>query len=212
MIHLIPVFFLGDYGIYNLLNKYIFGNQLNPEYITKFDWFFGNLVSYTMLTLLYYNVIGETYNNIDDHSYTYAVVTIPANLILTDTIFYFMHRLAHTDVLYKKIHYLHHSIRPVDSWVSRSSHWIDSNMENVAFTLPFVLVPTYFPLMYALLIFSFVWGCYIHAGSEHDRRSLQCLNSKREHTIHHRFGKRNYNFAYYFTFWDRLLGTSYLTQ
>jgi len=210
MIHLIPIFFVGDYTIYHLLNGYIFDNRLDPRYLTKSQWFIGNLVSYVMLTLLYYNVVGRTYTNIHDHSYSYTFATIPMNLLLTDALFYFMHRLAHLDLLYDRIHYLHHSLRPLDSWVSRASHWVDSNMENVAFTIPFVLIPTYFPLMYALLIFSFFWGSYIHNNGY--RVSTGPINGAVEHAVHHHYGKKNYNFAYYFTFWDKLLGTAYQRQ
>ena len=122
-----------------------------------------------------------------------------------DTIFYFMHRLMHTNFLYNYVHYFHHKFRPIDSWISRTSHWVDSNIENVAFTVPFILVPTYFPLMFILLLFTYVWGCYIHNNKQlfHNRY----INGAHYHNIHHKYGKRNYNFAYYFTFWDKLLNT-----
>ena len=35
----------------------------------------------------------------------------------------------------------------------------------------------------------------------------KCINSPIAHAIHHKYGKNNYNFSYYFTFWDKLCGT-----
>merc|ERR1719399_2295196 len=107
--------------------------------------------------------------------------------------------------MYNSTHYFHHSFRPINSWVSRASHWMDSNLTNLAFTVPFMIVPTYFPLMYIVLISADVWGCYIHE----DRLYLKnkYINDSYYHGLHHKYGRQNCNFSYYFMFWDRLLGT-----
>lgn len=198
-------FYIGDYHIFKLLNNYIFHNYNDPLIMTKKHWFFGNLVSYTMLALLYMEIIGNTYFDINQYSIIYTISTIPINIIIMDTIFYFMHRLSHITFMYDNMHYFHHKFRPINSWVSRASHWIDSNLENIAFTVPFMLVPTYFPLMYIILIFTFIWGCYIHE----DRLYLKnkYINDSYYHGLHHKYGRQNCNFSYYFTFWDRILGT-----
>ena len=198
------IFFIGDFTIYQIINYKILNNRLETNYITKKHWFFGNMVSYTILSLLFWEDIGYTYYNLDN-SIFYTLITIPINIFLMDTFFYFMHRIAHIGILYNNIHNYHHKYRPINSWISRVSHWLDSNLENIAFTLPFVIVPTYFPLMWLILMFTFYWGCLIH-DNKIDLKN-KTINCPYTHGIHHKYGKNNYNFSYYFTHWDRLCGT-----
>jgi len=206
----ILIFFIGDYSIYTFINSILFNNKLEKDYITLKHWFFGNIISYLILSLLYWENIGNTYYDINTsflglNPYFYLFLTIPVNLLLMDTFFYFLHRIAHISILYNNIHNYHHKYRPITSWISRVSHWIDSNIENIAFTMPFVLIPTYFPLMWVLLMFTFYWGCLIHDNKlDLNNKYINCPIS---HGIHHKYGKDNYNFSYYFTHWDRICGT-----
>lgn len=201
----ITIFFSGDYLIYHIINYFLLNNRNKNKYMTKKHWFLGNLCSYSILSMLYWEDMGNTYYHLDSKPILYTIFTIPINLLFTDTIFYFMHRLSHNRLLYYHFHYFHHQFRPIDSWISRTSNWIDSNLENIAFTLPFIIIPTNFYIMYGLLIFSFYWGCLIH-DNKLDFGN-QWFNCPKIHYIHHKYGKDNYNYSYYFTHWDRLLGT-----
>lgn len=201
----ICVFYIGDYQIFNLLNRYIFNNKTDPGLMTKQHWFLGNIVSYTMLGLLYFGIVGNTYFDINRYSLLYTLSTIPINIFIIDTVFYFMHRASHSVFVYNNVHYFHHSFRPIHSGVSRASHWVDSNLENIAFTIPFIIVPTYFPLMFMILIFTFIWGCYIHGDILYLKNKY--INDSYYHGLHHKYGQQNCNFSYYFTFWDRVFGT-----
>ena len=205
----ISIFFLfiGDIIVNSFMNKIIFKNIKNPKSITKIHWFLGNIITYINLTLLYYNYIGNTYFNINDHSLLYTFLTIPINLFLIDTFFYFIHRFAHINIIYNNAHYFHHKFRPINSWVARYSHWVDSNLENIAFTCPFFIVPTYCPLIYIILVGANIWSCYIHNSG--CILNNKYINDSKCHSIHHKFGKKNYNFALFFTFWDKLFNTYY---
>ena len=200
----ILVCYIGDLLIYKFLNHVIFKTQQSHKTLENIYWFFGNLLSYITLALLYYNNIGYVYYKLNTYSLSYTIITIPTIIILIDLIFYLMHIFSHIPIIYKNFHYLHHSIRPLNSWVSRTSHIIDSNLENIAFTLPFILIPTYFPIMCIILLFTFYWGSLIHSGK---KVNIKFINSGKEHGIHHIFGKKNYNFGYFTTIWDTIFGT-----
>ena len=200
------IFFIGDYLIYHIINLYLLNNSNKNKYMTKTHWFMGNLFSYFILSMLYWEDIGYTYYSLHNQNILYTISTIPIILLFTDTIFYFTHRLSHIEPFYQYFHYFHHQFRPIDSWISRTSNWVDSNLENIAFTIPFIIIPTHFYVMYSILIFSFYWGCLIH-HSNHRDLGFQYINDSKTHNIHHRYGKDNYNFSYYFTHWDQLLGT-----
>ena len=62
----ILIFFIGDYSIYTFINSRLFNNKLEKkDYITLKHWFFGNIISYLILSLLYWENIGNTYYDIN---------------------------------------------------------------------------------------------------------------------------------------------------
>ena len=57
---------------------------------------------------------GRYYENISEYGWAYALFTIPAFLLFTDTLIYWIHRWEHHPALYKHIHKPHHK------WISQS--------------------------------------------------------------------------------------------
>lgn len=204
------IFFIGDYILYKLINYIFFLKNNNSNLISIKEWLIGNSVSYFILTYLYWGILGNTYYNYNISFYgldwrIYILLTIICNIFLMDTFFYFLHRIAHISIVYDSIHYHHHKFRPITSWISRVSHWLDSNIENIAFTMPFIIIPTYCPIIWIILLFTFYWGCLIHDnGIKFEKKYINCPYT---HNIHHKYGKKSYNYSYYFTHWDRIFKT-----
>lgn len=205
------LFTVGDYSLYFITNK------LNDVVCRKnkrttvvdipniIDWSIGNSISYTFIYLIYTNKIGYLYLNIDDRGGVYTIVSPFIYLFYQDLAFYLTHRLAHTPFLYKKFHYMHHLYRRPSSWTTRISHYVDSNLENIAFTLPALFFPIHIYIWMTCMIFTLMWGNFIHDGT--NQISLKLLNDNIDHCLHHSYGEKNCNFSYYFNHWDKIFGT-----
>lgn len=200
----------GDYSLYFLSNMaYEKINKIdsikNADILDFYDWVIGNAISYVFIYLIYTQKIGYLYVNLSEYTIIYTVISPFAYLFLQDFMFYILHRIAHIPFLYKWIHYVHHKQRPPTTWSGRISHHIDSNMENIAFTLPAMIMPINQYIWMVCLIFTFIWGNYLHDSTNRD--SLYLLNDNSDHCLHHYYGENNYNFAYFFNHWDIIFRT-----
>jgi len=170
------------------------------------DWCIGNSLSYVFIYMIYTEKIGQLYFDINDHNIFYTIVISPILYFLyQDLFFYVMHRIAHIPFLYNRIHYVHHQYRRPTSWGGRISHIVDSNLENIAFVLPAVIIPMYDDIWKACLIFTFFWGNFLHDST--NKIGLRYLNDSIDHCLHHKYGQKNSNYAYYFNHWDKWFGT-----
>jgi lathosterol oxidase len=153
----------------------------------------------------------QLYFRITDHPTWWFWASIPAMLVLHDTLFYWLHRAMHTKLLFARMHLLHHrSIYPT-AFAAYSFSWSEALAEALIVTAIIYIIPVH-PL--ALLIFqtiSTAYNVYGHCGAElypaktGEHWLGRCLNTSSLHEHHHRSGRGNYSF--YFTFWDRLMGT-----
>tara|TARA_R110002073_G_scaffold64380_3_gene161296 strand:+ start:4054 stop:4743 length:690 start_codon:yes stop_codon:yes gene_type:complete len=211
-IYYFMLFATGDYFFYFWTNvlyeKY---NRINvsnkdTDSVPDFsDWVLGNGVSYVFLYLIYTKQIGHLYANVSDYSITYTLISPIAYFFIQDFMFYVLHRTAHIPFLYQRIHYVHHKHRKPTSWSVRISHWIDSNVENIAFTLPVVVMPIHEYMWMSCLMFTLLWGNFLHDSKK--RIQLYLLNDNSDHCVHHYYGEKNCNYSYYFNHWDKIFGT-----
>lgn len=205
------LFTIGDYSLYFITNKLndIMCRKNKHTTLVKIPniihWSVGNSVSYTFIYFIYTNKIGCLYLNIYERGGIYTLASPFIYLLYQDFTFYMMHRLAHTPFLYKRFHYIHHSHRHPSSWSVRMSHWIDSNLENIAFTIPALFFPINTYLWMICMIFTLMWGNFIHDST--NKISIKFANDNADHCLHHYYGEINYNFAYYFNHWDKIFGT-----
>lgn len=206
------VFFnLSDYSLYfvsNKVNDLIVNKKIRTssfEIPTLYEWSIGNSVSYIFIYMVYTNKIGYLYFDNNEYNKFYTIISPGIYLFLQDFIFYLMHRAAHTPFLYKKIHYVHHKYRYPISWSARLSHWIDSNMENIAFTLPAVIIPINAYIWKACLILTMLWANFLHDNT--NKIKLEFINDNTDHCLHHYYGEKNCNYSFYFNHWDKFFGT-----
>lgn len=130
------------------------------------------------------------------------------SMILYDAWFYFMHRLLHTKWLYP-LHALHHKSVAPTIWATYSEDVLD-NFLLQSFSAVVVFAVPFPPLvLIAHRLFEHFNGMIGHCGFEYFATStarhpspLLCTTF---HDQHHQSFR--YNYANYFSFWDRLLGT-----
>lgn len=163
--------------------------------------------------LIGYGLIRHSLFYLDLHRYPlwWFWASIPVMIALHDTFFYWLHRAMHTRVLFVPMHLLHHrSVYPT-AFAAYSFSWSEAFAEALIVTAILFIVPTH-PL--AFLIFqtmSTAYNVYGHCGRELYPAGVsehwlgKWLNTSSLHAHHHRYAHGNYSF--YFTFWDRLMGT-----
>lgn len=151
------------------------------------------------------------YFNYDQYPAWWFWISIPAMLLLHDTLFYWLHRAMHSKLLFTRIHLLHHrSVYPT-AFAAYSFSLTEAILEALIVTAIIFIIPVH-PL--AFLIFqtiSTAYNVYGHCGREFYSHSavnhwlFKWCNKAALHAHHHRHARGNYSF--YFTFWDRALGT-----
>lgn len=156
------------------------------------------------------------YTEVDKYGYVYFVVSLFLFAVVIDTWFYWAHRLMHSMPYLKKVHQVHHNsynITPVSAY---SFHIVESLIVTTPWLIMLVAIPWH-PV--ALLIFSvggLLYNGYLHLGFDffYIQRSqhplLKWLYSATHHSIHHQIYDGNY--AVYFSFWDKLMGTEISTN
>lgn len=173
------------------------------------------IASYTLVNLALESAFGvkpfKTYGDIND----YPVWMIPLSVVLftigLDTWFYWTHRFMHHPKFYRFFHMEHHRSHSPTPFTAYSF----SPSEAV---LVYLFVPV-FQLIVPMHTYAFIISMLIqtsrnalaHCGYEVFPRGwtknpvLNIFTTVTHHDLHHERSHGNY--AFYFTFWDRLMGT-----
>lgn len=134
-----------------------------------------------------------------------------------DAWFYWIHRAMHTKRLFKFAHLHHHKSRTPTPWTAYSFTTTEAVLE-VAFVPLFLLITSQLGIAYAgFAIFLYLWHQIIrnvmaHAGSELfpagwvDNPWTDWISTTTHHDLHHSSG---HNYGFYFTWWDRWMGTEH---
>ena len=137
-----------------------------------------------------------------------AILMFGVSIVLYDAWFYWGHRLMHWKPLYKH-HFLHHKSVAPTVW----SNYSDTMTDAFAMQSYYLIAPIFLPIPSLVLVAHRVWdhinGQIGHSGFEYfaDRTTrfpspMVCVTFHDQH--HEAF---NYNFANFFSFWDRVCGT-----
>lgn len=134
-----------------------------------------------------------------------------------DAYFYWIHRAMHSKALFRATHLHHHKSRTPTPWTAYSFTSAEAFFE-AAYVPLFLLVTSQFGISYAgYAILFFLWHQIIrnvmaHAGSELfpagwvDNPWTDWISTTTHHDLHH---SDRANFGFYFTWWDRWMGTEH---
>ena len=133
----------------------------------------------------------------------------PISIILFDTWFYWLHRLAHTRRLYVRVHQWHHRATTPTVWSNNSDTLLDNLLLQSYWFFAPLLLPAPTLVLVAHKIYDQITGMFGHAGFEYAPGQVSAFPSPLVgtsfHDLHH--SGFNYNFATHFSIWDRLMGT-----
>jgi Delta7-sterol 5-desaturase len=133
-------------------------------------------------------------------------------LVMHDAYFYWTHRTMHHPKLFKRFHRFHHRTVTPTPWAAYSFAIPEAIVMAVFMPIWMFLVPTPSVVLFSFLAVMIVRNCMGHAGLELHARGwashplLKWISTTTHHDLHHS-GNFNSNFGFYFTFWDKIMGT-----
>lgn len=157
--------------------------------------------------------IFRIYDDLTDGGLIYLSVSVILLILLHDTWFYWTHRLMHYPPLFRRFHKLHHRSHRPTPFTSYSFDLGEAIVNAVYLPLFLTILPAH-PL--ALLIFvshMMLRNALAHCGYEvfparpNGKPLFSWMTSVTHHDMHHAHAGKNLGF--YFTWWDRLMGTEH---
>jgi lathosterol oxidase len=137
-----------------------------------------------------------------------------AIIVAHDAYFYWSHRAMHHPRLFKRFHRFHHRTITPTAWAAYSFAIPEAIVMALFMPIWLALVPTPGIVTFTFLIVMILRNTMGHAGLELHARGwashpiLKWISTTTHHDLHHA-GSFNHNFGFYFTFWDKLMGTEH---
>ncbi len=211
----IAIFFFALFIKKSLKQNVIQSNEMNFKDIKhQIFWAVGYVLLVGILSsfLFFLALIGKTqiYLDIAQHGLGYFVLSLAIYLFGFEIYFYFIHRLLHKPLLYKHIHYVHHSVKTPTVFTVFCFH----PLEILLFFLYHLVLVIFLPLHPTAL---FVAGVVIHQGnivghlgyeffSKSFRKKYEFISTATFHDQHHQ--KITCNYGYFFTSLDKVFKTN----
>ena len=139
---------------------------------------------------------------------------IVAIIVAHDAYFYWSHRAMHHPRLFKHFHRFHHRTVTPTAWAAYSFALPEAFVMALFMPAWLYFVPTPGIVVFTFLIIMILRNCMGHAGLELHARGwashpvLKWISTTTHHDLHHA-GSFNHNFGFYFTFWDKVMGTEH---
>lgn len=170
-------------------------------------------IGFAFIYAMFHANYNQIYTRPKQYGMIWLVLSPLAYVLLHDAYFYWAHRFMHIKWIFVYVHKVHHYSYNPNLWSSFSFHPFEAILE----TLFLVIVTFIVPINpWALLVFvtiMYLHVFYIHSGYEFLGTGFtkhivtKYLITATHHNIHHSRNRSNYGL--YFTFWDRLCGTTH---
>lgn len=154
---------------------------------------------------------GALYMDPAEYGWIWFVAAFPVLFIVHDAYFYWTHRMMHLPVLYPHVHAVHHRSTNPTPFSAYAVHPVEAFVNVGVFVVIVMLVPCHPVHLLVFALGMVAHNVYGHTGFELYPTNLQRIpglrriNTSVAHNLHHQDGR--YHFAFYFTFWDMLMGT-----
>ena len=155
----------------------------------------------------------QIYLNINEYGYLWLGLSFFIALFIDDMFFYWSHRAMHMPRFYKFFHKVHHESTDPSPLTAFAFHPSEAIIEQLMHVMLPFLLPLNFGVMIAWQIFSMLNNVLGHLGYEIYPKGwvkfplLQFKTASTHHNMHHQLFNGNY--ALYFTWWDKWMGTEF---
>lgn len=135
-------------------------------------------------------------------------------LVVHDAYFYWSHRAMHLPALYRTFHRHHHLTITPTAWTAYSFDVAEAFVMVLFMPIFLFLIPTPQPVLFTFLAIMILRNAMGHAGLELHPRGwashpvLKWISTTTHHDMHHGTSY-NHNYGFYFTWWDKLMGTEH---
>ena len=181
-------------------------------------------ILYSLFTFCFFAVVGVflifgpiapytlKYASIEDNGLVYYVFSIVLMIILHDAYFYWSHRLMHHPKLFRFFHKVHHQSTNPSPWAAFSFHPLEAFVEAGIIGFIVFLIPFHSSAVMIFLVIMTMDNVMGHLGYEIFPKGMnrhwlgKWINTSVNHNMHHKYFHGNYGL--YFTFWDRIMGTT----
>ncbi|MGB7654728.1 MAG: sterol desaturase family protein [Novosphingobium sp.] len=139
---------------------------------------------------------------------------LSAILLAHDAWFYWTHRAMHHPRLFRSFHRFHHLTITPTAWTAYSFAIPEAAVMYLFMPVWFSFVATPVPVIFTFLAIMILRNAMGHAGLELHPRGwashplLKWISTTTHHDMHHGTSF-NHNFGFYFTWWDKLMGTEH---
>ncbi len=178
---------------------------------------FRAMVIFVLMDILVFELAGSgifrKYDEISQYGWVWFFVSIPLLIILHDAYFYWTHRAMHHARLYKRFHMTHHRSHNPTPFTAYSFAIGEAVIMYLYVPLALLIIPTHGLALSVVLLVMIFKNATSHSGYElYPRRwarlpVLGWLTTVTHHDMHHERGSGN--FGFYFTWWDRAMGTEH---
>lgn len=153
------------------------------------------------------------YGDFAVRSPAYLAISLAAMVLAHDAYFYWTHRVMHHPWLFRAFHWTHHKSKTPTPWTAYAFDAPEAIVTVAFVPLWAAIVPMHEVALVAFVTWQIVRNVMGHAGVElspvsgRPSRLFGWLNTTMHHDLHHQHGRSNY--ALYFSWWDRLMGTEH---
>ena len=191
-----------------LLNK-----QVRMELINSFR----TILIFVALDIFIFDLaesgVFRFYDDIADFGPIYYWASIALAIIFHDAYFYWTHRAMHHSKLYKRFHLTHHRSHNPTPFTAYSFAAGEAVVEYGYVPLMLLVLPLHQSALAIILMIMIFKNALGHSGYEVFPRGATThwfwkhMTTVTHHDMHHE--KAGGNFALYFTWWDKLMGTEH---
>jgi ring-1,2-phenylacetyl-CoA epoxidase subunit PaaE len=192
------------------LSKRAGWSQIKGEIFATLISTIGSTLFMLLLLSLKDNGLAKFYVSAGNFGW-YDALTVLTLLLVSDTWFYWSHRIMHHPSIYKYVHALHHKSLDVNPYTSVSFHVIEA-VWLTAWLLPLVLVmPVSMTALGVMQVLGTLNNLKSHLGYElfpnfsSKVPPFNMLVTATNHSLHHT--QYNGNYGLFFRFWDIACGT-----
>jgi Delta7-sterol 5-desaturase len=181
------------------------------QFRREISWSVINSVSFAITGTIILWLWQQGYTRIYDDPFKYTLLWIPASLaislLIDETYYYWIHRLMHHPVIFKKIHRIHHQSNITSPWTASAFHPLEGLLLAVVLPVTLMIVPMHPVAILTQLTVMTISSVINHLDIEvypanFNRHKIgRWLIGATHHSLHHKQFK--YNFGLYFTFWDK---------
>jgi len=158
----------------------------------------------------------QLYMNVDDYGWPYLIFSVVLYLFIHDTYFYWTHRMMHHPKIFPVMHKVHHESRQPTPWAGFSFHPWESILGAIVLPALVFIIPINVGAILFILTLMTIVSITNHSGFEilPDSILKSFVGRNWISAAHHNLHHLNYecNYALYFRFWDKIMGTDTLEQ